>query len=74
MKELFGLSLGPEHRVALEQIRDALDEDACLDASARVNMREIVRLTFDPFLGVFHSMGSYTWGTREALCPCRADS
>ena len=48
LNERFGLKLGPEHRVTLEQIRDALDEDAGLDASARVNTRENVRLTFDP--------------------------
>ena len=48
LNERFGLNLGAEHRVALEQIRSALDEDAGLDASARVNTRENVRLTFDP--------------------------
>ena len=48
LNERFGLDLGPEHRVTLEQIRDALDQDAGLDASARVNTRENVRLTFDP--------------------------
>jgi len=48
LNDRFGLNLGPEHRVALEQIRDALDEDAGLDAGARVNTRENVRLTFDP--------------------------
>jgi len=48
LNERFGLNLGPEHRVALEQIRRALDDDAGLDASARVNTRENVRLTFDP--------------------------
>ena len=41
-------NLGPEHRVALERISSALDEDAGLEASARVNTRENVRLTFDP--------------------------
>ncbi len=46
--ELFGLNLGSEHRVTLEQIRSALDRDTGLDASARVNTRENVRLTFDP--------------------------
>ena len=46
--ERFGLQLGPEHRVTLEQLRSALDGDAGLDASARVNTRENVRLTFDP--------------------------
>ena len=48
LNERFGLSLGPEHRVTLESIRSALDQDAGLEASARVNTRENVRLTFDP--------------------------
>src|SRR5437773_11652469 len=48
LNDRFGLNLGPEHRVTLEQIRDALDQDPGLDASARVNARENVRLTFDP--------------------------
>jgi len=48
LNERFGLNLGPEHRVTLEHIRDALDLDPGLDASARVNTRENVRLTFDP--------------------------
>ncbi len=48
LNDRFGLNLGPEHRVTLESIRSALDEDAGLDASARVNTRENVRLTFDP--------------------------
>ena len=38
--ERFGLNLGPEHRVTLEQIRAALEKDAGLDASARVNTRD----------------------------------
>ena len=48
LNERFGLKLGPEHRLTLEQIRSALDGDAGLDASARANTRENVRLTFDP--------------------------
>jgi type I restriction enzyme, R subunit len=48
LNERFGLSLGPEHKVTLQQLRDALDDDPGLDASARVNSRENVRLTFDP--------------------------
>ena len=48
LNERFGLNLGDEHRVTLDQIRAALDGDAGLDASARVNTRENVRLTFDP--------------------------
>ena len=48
LNDRFGLNLGPEHRVTLEQIRAALDKDTGLDASAQVNTRENVRLTFDP--------------------------
>jgi len=47
LNERFGLDLGPEHRVTLEQMMERLDSDAGLDASARVNTRENVRLTFD---------------------------
>ena len=47
LNERFGLNLGPEHRVTLGQILEKLDDDAALDASARVNTRENVRLTFD---------------------------
>ena len=41
------MNLGPEHRVTLGQMMDKLDTDPGLDASARVNTRENVRLTFD---------------------------
>ena len=47
LNERFGLNLGPEHKLTLGQIMRKLDEDAGLDASARVNTRENVRLTFD---------------------------
>jgi len=47
LNERFGLNLGPEHRVTLGQILEKLNDDAALDASARVNTRENVRLTFD---------------------------
>ncbi len=47
LNERFGLNLGPEHRVTLDQMMQKLDADAGLDASARVNTRENVRLTFD---------------------------
>jgi hypothetical protein len=47
LNERFGLNLGPEHRVTLGQMMDRLDADPGLDASARVNTRENVRLTFD---------------------------
>ena len=47
LNERFGLNLGPEHRITLGQMMDKLDDDAALDAAARVNTRENVRLTFD---------------------------
>jgi len=47
LNERFGLNLGPEHRVTLEQMMAKLDDDVALDAAARVNTRENVRLTFD---------------------------
>ncbi len=47
LNERFGLNLGPEHKVTLRQMMEKLDVDAALDASARVNARETVRLTFD---------------------------
>ena len=47
LNERFGRSLGPEHRVTLGQMMDKLDDDGALDAAARVNTRENVRLAFD---------------------------
>ena len=47
LNDRFGLNLGPEHRVTLRQMMDKLEEDTALDAAARVNTRENVRLTFD---------------------------
>jgi len=47
LNERFGLNLGPEHRITLGHMMAKLDEDAALDASARVNTRENVRLTFE---------------------------
>jgi len=47
LNERFGLNLGPEHRVTLGQMMERLDRDAGLDASARVNTRENVRLAFE---------------------------
>lgn len=47
LNERFGLNLGPEHRVTIDQMMHKLDSDAALDASARANTRENVRLTFD---------------------------
>ena len=47
LNERFGLHLGEEHRATLGQMMTKLDQDVALDASARVNTRENVRLTFD---------------------------
>ena len=47
LNERFGLNLGPEHRVTLGRMMDRLASDAALDAAARVNTRENVRLTFN---------------------------
>jgi type I restriction enzyme R subunit len=47
LNERFGLKLGPEHRGTLGQMMGKLDDDTALDAAARVNTRENVRLTFD---------------------------
>jgi type I restriction enzyme R subunit len=47
LNDRFGLDLGPEHRVTLGHLMDRLGGDAGLEASARVNTRENVRLTFD---------------------------
>jgi hypothetical protein len=47
LNERFGLNLGPEHRLTLNQMMAKLDADRALDAAARVNTRENVRLTFD---------------------------
>ena len=47
LNERFGLALGPEHRVTLGQMMEKLEGDPALDAAARVNTRDNVRLTFD---------------------------
>jgi type I restriction enzyme R subunit len=47
LNDRFGLNLGPEHRVTLGQMMERLDDDTALDAAARVNTRENVRLAFD---------------------------
>jgi type I restriction enzyme, R subunit len=47
LNDRFGLNLGPEHRVTLGRMMDLLDADPGLEASAQVNTRENVRLTFD---------------------------
>ncbi len=47
LNERFGIHLSEEDRVCLEQAMNKLDEDPALEAAARVNTRENVRLTFD---------------------------
>src|SRR6516225_4482335 len=47
LNERFGLDLGPEHKVTLGQMMERLGDDAALDAAARANTRENVRLSFD---------------------------
>lgn len=47
LNERFGLNLGPEHRITLAQMMERLVDDVALEAAARVNTRENVRLTFD---------------------------
>jgi type I restriction enzyme R subunit len=47
LNERFGLNLGPEHQGTIFQMMERLDDDAALDAAARANTRENVRLTFD---------------------------
>ena len=47
LNERFGIELGPEHRVTLSQMMERLEEDAALEAAARVNTLENVRITFD---------------------------
>jgi type I restriction enzyme R subunit len=47
LNEQFGANLGPEHRVTLGQMMEKLSADAALDAAARANTRDNVRLAFD---------------------------
>ncbi|MFA5810572.1 MAG: RNA-binding domain-containing protein, partial [Thermoleophilia bacterium] len=47
LNERFGLDLGDLHRLTLSQMMSNLDGDPALDASARVNTRENMRLAFE---------------------------
>ena len=47
LNERFGIELGPEHRVTLGRMMERLEEDAALDAAAKVNTPENVRIAFD---------------------------
>ena len=47
LNERFGLDLGPEHRVTLGHMMEKLDGDPALEAAARANPIENVRLSFD---------------------------
>ena len=47
LNERFGIELGTEHRVTLGRMMERLEEDAALDAAAKVNTLENVRIAFD---------------------------
>ena len=47
LNERFGIELGPEHRVTLGRMMERLEEDPALDAAAKVNTLENVRIAFD---------------------------
>ncbi len=47
LNERFGLNLSAENKATLGQMLGSLHADSALDAAARVNTRENVRLTFD---------------------------
>jgi type I restriction enzyme R subunit len=73
LNQRFGLNLGPEHRVTLGHMMERLDPDAGLDASARVNTRENVPLTFDQVKLPTDSASEYI-RTRFPGCARPADS
>ncbi len=47
LNERFGIELGPEHRVTLGRMMKRLEEDVALDAAAKVNTLENIRIAFD---------------------------
>ena len=47
LNDRFGIDLGDDSRLTLGQMMGRLEDDAGLDAAARVNTRDNVRLTFD---------------------------
>ena len=47
LNERFGIELGPEHRVTLGRMMERLEEDPALDAAAKVNTVENIRIAFD---------------------------
>jgi len=47
LNERFGIQMSAEDRVCLDQAMTRLNDDPALEAAARVNTRENVRLTFD---------------------------
>ena len=47
LNERFGIELGPEHRVTLGRMMERLEEDAALDAVAKINTLENIRIAFD---------------------------
>ena len=47
LNERFGIDLGPEHRLTLGRMMERLEEDVALDAAAKVNTLENIRIAFD---------------------------
>ncbi|MEO8603512.1 MAG: RNA-binding domain-containing protein [bacterium] len=47
LNERFGTNLSDDDRVAIQRVKEKLEQDVALDASARVNPRDKARLTFD---------------------------
>jgi type I restriction enzyme, R subunit len=57
LNERFGANLTEEDRVTLRHVAQRLEQDTALDASARVNTRENVRLTFEhKFTDIFQEI------------------
>ena len=57
LNERFGAHLTEEDRVTLRHVAQRLEQDTALDASARVNTRENVRLTFEhKFTDIFQEI------------------
>ena len=48
LNDRFGIEMGPEHRLTLNQMMDRLDEDAALERSSHVSTpQENIRIAFD---------------------------
>ncbi|MDE2763857.1 MAG: hypothetical protein OXQ94_13415 [Gemmatimonadota bacterium] len=60
LNERFGIELGPEHRVTLQQMMDRLEENRALDAAAHVGI-ECDRLDNDDKF-MLHLVQVVRWG------------